>query len=129
MDISAWLNGTISVERWREILVIATAYGMAWLTCTLRLRAKRRDEDDASGWSDLTDADFRASPPVRAGQEIVCPRCSGTHTLIPARLPDGRPTDFVLGYRCGRHSYPGALAGKAAFGVRPKEEGGRGVTE
>ena len=49
--------------------------------------------------------------PAHAGDVIDCDICGETHALVGGEDAQGNPSDTLLTYRCGEHSYLAALDG------------------
>lgn len=57
-------------------------------------------------------------PPVKAGDEITCEHCGKKHILNPC--DDG--SEILLFYKCGKHTYLGAVGGKLVAGKYSKRK-------
>ena len=62
-------------------------------------------------------------PIVHAGDSIRCPHCGGEHVLLPAEDEDGKPTELILYYRCGKKLYVAAINNHCIVGIKPDISG------
>ena len=57
-------------------------------------------------------------PKVKKGDEVFCPHCNGRHVLVGCTM-EGRPTDFILFYKCGNKDYLAAINGRLVAHTPP----------
>ena len=62
-------------------------------------------------------------PAAKENDMIRCPRCLKRHKLSGAKDAEGNPTAVLLFYKCGKHSYLAAVAGRSVIGVKADVKG------
>lgn len=61
--------------------------------------------------------ELRDSPPLYLGQEITCPHC-GEHHIVEGGIVDGKESDLLMFYKCGKSHYLCGVKGQSVLDIR-----------
>ncbi len=56
--------------------------------------------------------ELRKKPPLCLGDKIICPHCEEEHVVSGGKGEDGKETDLVMFYKCGKQVYLAGVKGK-----------------
>jgi DNA-directed RNA polymerase subunit RPC12/RpoP len=58
--------------------------------------------------------EIKEGEPMKRGDKIRCPHCKGKHRIMLG-TEDGKKTDALMFYRCGRTGYLAGLNGRSVM--------------